>query len=161
MIEKVLISKEKKIKSFGEGEWCDEPDYVEFEHDGIACEILRIAVFDGLNGENIFGGHLCGYCKIPEKHPLYGNTDYIDKFEEFDVHGGITFNEIQKETHWVGFDCAHFLDIVPSMQKTFKEIQNKKIANLFPRPKGLESTYKNIDFVMAEIKNLATQINKG
>lgn len=45
-----------------QGPWTDEPDEETFEHAGLACRIIR----------HSRGGHLCGYVRVPEGHPLYG-----------------------------------------------------------------------------------------
>lgn len=45
-----------------QGPWTDEPDEETFEHAGLACRIIR----------HSRSGHLCGYVRVPEDHPLYG-----------------------------------------------------------------------------------------
>jgi hypothetical protein len=73
---------------------------------------------------------LCGYVGVTEGHPWFGRHKYeIDA----EVHGGVTF-ALASERHreqssstchqpdegepdkvwWVGFDCAHSLDLLPS-----------------------------------------------
>lgn len=60
-------------------------------------------------------GYHCGYVRIPEGHPWYGEH-YNNLFtsEDFvvDVHGGLTFSAMDRETkEWIiGFDCAHYGD---------------------------------------------------
>jgi hypothetical protein len=59
--------------------------------------------------------HRCGYVRVPPTHPLFG-TDYDDF--DVDVHGGLTFADIESCTEhedgqgwWFGFDCAHCMDM--------------------------------------------------
>ncbi len=62
-----------------------------------------------------FMGCRCGYISIPPEHPLYG-IDY-NKID-IKVHGGLTYSSLttdypvktEKDTYWVGFDCAHYGD---------------------------------------------------
>lgn len=59
-------------------------------------------------------GNRCGYVRVPPGHPYYGKDyDNVD----VDVHGGLTFAELEPCTehedgqgYWFGFDCAHFGD---------------------------------------------------
>ena len=81
-------------------------------------------------------GNWCGYVGVEKGHPLHG-VDYWDRpeLEELDVHGGVTYscrcedgkNAEQegichvpaegeaKDVWWFGFDCSHYLDLVPSL----------------------------------------------
>jgi hypothetical protein len=153
---------EEKLKWFGEGEWCDEPDLVTFEWSDMQCEIRRILVFE--QSGHAFGGHLCGYVKIPEYHALYNNQNGFDF--DLDVHGGVTFNEFFNDTKdwYIGFDCSHLFDVVPSMIETKKKINQEmkaKFPDFFENSSILsifDSSYKTIDFVIEECKKLAEQL---
>lgn len=84
-------------------------------------------------------GHLCGYVVIPEEHPLYRKRyDDIDA----EVHGGLTYSGtglISREEFCIGFDCAHAGDWVPMY--------------------GInDETYRDLNYVENEIKNLIDQI---
>ena len=144
--EKNLLTREEKIKFWGKGEWCDEPDLVSFSFKGHECIIRRIMVPDGPRGKHIFGGYLCGYVITEGK---YADWDEIS----FDVHGGITHMgyliDIGKSC--IGFDCSHFCDLIPSKQKRDEEI--RKEFN-FLRTK----TYKNIGFVKKELESLVSHL---
>ena len=130
--------------------WETEPDFLEFidEGTGYRCFIRR----------NPELKHLCGYVELPKKHKLYGK-DYINNeeiFNELDVHGGVTYtNEIRfKQQNYtidyvVGFDCAHAGDYSPYSLPFLG--MNKRIAN---------ETYKDIDYVTNECKNLAKQLKE-
>ncbi len=138
------IEKEKKKEYFGEGEWVEEPDELKFNHMGIDCSLRRIIAFE-LSG-HAFGGHLCGYCKVPKNHPWVGASFDLD----VDVHGGITFGRTdENEDYWLGFDCAHSGDLVPSLNR------------LFDRSFSKGDTYKTVPFCIEECKKLADQINKA
>lgn len=57
--------------------------------------------------------HRCGYVRVPPGHPAHGSHyDGVD----VSVHGGLTFSELEPcahedgQGHWLGFDCAHFMD---------------------------------------------------
>lgn len=45
-----------------QGPWTDEPDEEIFKHAGLLCRIIRYGR----------SGHLCGYVRVPEGHPLHG-----------------------------------------------------------------------------------------
>lgn len=65
------------------GEWDNEPDEVSFQHEGLACKILRTQM-----------GGLCGYVGIPKSNPLFRCTD--DDLESWiNCHGGVTYTGLQ------------------------------------------------------------------
>ncbi|MEY8462481.1 hypothetical protein [Streptococcus merionis] len=82
-------------------------------------------------------GHLCGYVGLSDKT--------FKKFDaEMDVncHGGITYDYSGEQYfgltgHFIGFDCAHAGDWTPFFT---------------------EGTYKNIDFVLGEIRKIIKQL---
>ena len=84
-------------------------------------------------------GHLCGYVRIPE------NTK-VDWEKEIQCHGGITFQGWRDfgitNGYYVGFDCAHYGDWMP-------------YDSIF-----YEGTYKDVDFVQNEIKNIIKQLKE-
>lgn len=150
----VLYTQEQKRTWWDDGEWINEPDEVEFEHAGYTCLIRRVAKRHG--PDRVFGGHLCGYVILPSDHPLKESAYN----EDFEVHGGITFNDdvsfiSDTLTGWaIGFDCGHAWDIVPWMEKFCDTTQ------FFPRSELPEdmTQYRNIDFCISETKKLAEQL---
>ena len=128
----------------------NEPDIVKGYHCGIAYRIMRHPEM----------GHLCGYIKLPQGHPWlkgalkkrWGKKRFSKKYEQrhvgydfgpiqnLSVHGGVTFfGRISRgRGHWVGFDCAHYDDFVPSM--------------------GFKGTYRDIEYVLAELRGLVSQM---
>ena len=127
-------------------EWLDEPHTDEFEHAGLKCLILR---HDEL-------GHLCGYVGVLKGHPCYGKDSehmpYDDLFP-VEVHGGLTFSRVgndgdtwPKGFWWLGFDCAHAWDVVPSIEELLRPAR------------GPREGYKNFQYVKREIESLARQL---
>ncbi len=69
---------------------------------GLKAKIIKILLLP------FFNVYYCGYCAIEKNHNKY-NVDYDEI--NIDVHGGITYGEIEKDgLFWIGFDCAHFDD---------------------------------------------------
>ncbi len=126
-------------------EWLDEPHRDEFEHAGLKCLILRHHELE----------HLCGYVAVPKGYLCYGkHYDYMpyDDLLPVEVHGGLTFSREgdgdtwPKGYWWLGFDCAHWGDLVP------------QIVELLDREPNESETYKNFRYVRRETKDLAEQV---
>ncbi len=72
----------------------------EWESHGLKCVVVQAR-------EN---QNRCGYVRVPTGHPLHGKH-YDDA--DVNVHGGLTFAEIEPCAHedgtgwWFGFDCDH------------------------------------------------------
>ena len=86
-----------------------EGNYKEFEYKGFQCLILRIP--------NML--HLCGYVEMTPMMEI--PLDAI--LNELQTHGTITYRGEMpdKDGFWIGFDCAHFMDIIPEIYKQFPE----------------------------------------
>jgi len=136
------------------GPWHAEPDRLEFQIDGFPCLIVR----------QRRTGHLCGYLAVPPGHPWHGR-DYSQSdaaqpgVVEPSVHGGVTYADkcaddichIPKpgepdDVWWLGFDCMHSGDLVPSTSLSFFAAR---------RPSGF--SYKTIAYVTGELESLARQ----
>lgn len=77
-----------------------------------------------------------GYIEIPKGHPWF-EKDYMHV--DADVHGGLTFSGPRGgEGFWLGFDCQHYGDQIPS------------------RPE-MGGTFRDLKFVKNELKKLARQ----
>ena len=143
---------------WSKGEWQDEPDKMQFvdEATGYSCLIVRNSL-----------GCLCGYVGIMRDHSLYGVDYNDDKFNNIDVHGGLTFSDKCNQhdceskgichvvedgeddnVWWLGFDCAHCKDYCP--------YQIFKYDKIIPE----NYMYRNIHYVKNEIKNLARQLSE-
>lgn len=151
----ITIPPELKKKYFGEGEWVNERDVVNFTYLGYPCAIFRVATPDPTE-EQMFGGHLCGYVKLPDgqTYEAFSENDWIN------CHGGVTFAEeslgsqhFLESGFWVGFDCAHAWDVVPSMKQL-----SKSIADIYSRFQACPPSYKNIGFVFGECKEIVRQL---
>ena len=130
---------------WGPGPWQDEPDRIEFEHQGFPCLLRRSQV----------GGNWCGYVAIPPGHPYY-KVDF-DKIK-IKVHGGLTYSahcadeicHVPKpgepdDVWWLGFDCGHAFDQMPAM--------NKYLQGTF-----FNQGYKTLQYVKHETMDLADQL---
>lgn len=159
----IKLSPEDKIKYLGEGEWVYEPDVVEFTYKEYDCRIMRIMALEGFNNDHMFGGHLCGYIKI--------SKDVKDDLvESLDVHGGITYDSVHEDGRWIGFDCAHSNDYLPSTEFIYKTrpemIEARKQSKKMFESLGLDyensiinqRLYRNVEFCVQECKNMVDQI---
>jgi len=163
MKKKYIYTQQEKIQWFGEGEWIDEPDLINFSEKGFDCLIIRI-IFREQNG-HYFGGYICGYIEIPKQNKFF-EFDYNYFLNLIDCHGGITFCEMDDSKKIVGFDCSHTYDLIPSFEKTgiSKKIQ-EDILEMLPHLKDIKMlskifhrTYKNIDFCINQCKYIVEQL---
>lgn len=162
--EEHIHTSDYKLKYLGYGEWVEEPDDIQFNYKGFHCKISRILKREYPNNCVYFGGHLCGYVNIPQDHTMYGK-----KYDDIniDCHGGLTFSEFKKEdnTYWIGFDCAHLGDYVPSMG-LFKNTHPiiKAFGEAFPIPEEYKDlsifnpVYRNVNFCINECKSIVDQL---
>lgn len=105
--------------------WNTEPDANAFMHEGFLCFMVR-------NSEM---GSWCGYVEVPRDHPWY-EKPYDDI--EVEVHGGLTYAKKSNEAWRIGFDCAHYMDLIP----------------FIPLP---DSEYRTYEFVVEECRGMAKQ----
>ena len=154
------MTPEVKLEKYGPGPWMDEPDYLEFSHNGMDCRIMR----------NMLGS-LCGYVKLPENHP-WEKEDIFHS--EAEVHGGITYSNKEDDGFWIGFDCAHLDDFCPSIEHNYLRMEKlskmkdlpeplKEILKNYPKMTNVlkklnTSTYRNIAYVQQECRSLANQV---
>ncbi len=139
---------------FPPGPWVDEPDKAHWidEETDLDCLIHRGPL-----------GALCGYVAVTEGHPAFEkNYNEVD----VEVHGGLTYANFCQETDdesygichvplegrpervwWLGFDCGHYQDLVPSMLRDDEHMWQ-----------SLKATYKDFDYVKAEVESLARQL---
>jgi hypothetical protein len=138
----VEIKKENKIdkSSWPNGPWKTEPDYVEFEHKGFVCRIIRVD----------HSGHLCGYVDVPHTHTKVQSFDYFAI--PLECHGGLTYGNHNEEKgiFTVGFDCAHYTDYCPK-QSSYSGMMEMGSSS---------GQYRDINFVTNEIKSLVDQLLK-
>lgn len=115
--------------------WQLEPDDVKFDYRGYSCKVKR----------NPTLGFLCGYVVIPKNNKFY-NVRFTNSIcDDLRVWGGVTYGEQGKDgLYRLGFDCAHFNDVVPYLDN---------VVTSHP-----EQTYKDVDFVKSELHELVDQI---
>jgi hypothetical protein len=123
--------------AYENGPWDKEPDYVEWITDcGLKAVIRRVNL-----------GTLCGYAVFDMCEKEYYSSFNLDDLY-MDCHGGPTYfdrmipgqQRCEENVVVVGFDCAHYGDLIPSLQSILK-------ADV--------SEYKNIEFVRNECERLA------
>ena len=156
--EEHFYTSDQKIQWCGYGEWVEEPDCTVIEYKGYEAVIHRVMKREPCCPvEAYFGGHLCGYVKIPEDHPLFKET------VDLDCHGGISYNECNEE-HWVGFDCGHSGDLVPTMELFKKQRKAAGEFEPFPIPEEFKEyaifnpSYKNIQYCIDELIGMIDQL---
>lgn len=161
------VTANEKFKAWGDGEWVLEDNLWIKTREGLHLIVKRVAVPDGLLGEYLFGGHLCGYVSIPIQHKWCGLS--LEKAMELDieVHGGITFaDELPLIGQYcLGFDCAHMTDVTPSMENFYSNkrdaLELKKRFSAKVRSDFFDKTYRNMEYAMTECRALAAQILKS
>lgn len=98
--------------------------------------------------------HLCGYVGVPKNHPCYEHRDFFTPpLSDIEVHGGITFSNYFKskkyQNFWfIGFDCAHYGDIMPGL------------IEHFPSHNRSKSMYRDKSYVKQNINLLLKQLKK-
>lgn len=141
-IRKNIYSAIDKEKSFGLGKWVEEPDIVIAEYKNYKYEIKRICVCitDPYSKKfQMFGGHLCGYIYLPES-----NKYYDKQYDDIPItcHWGLTFSKMINNEWVIGFDCAHYGDVVPSIYKLMHTGEY----------------YRNIEFCKEQCMNIIDQL---
>ena len=152
-------------EDWGEGPWNTEEDHAVWVDPttDLDCMIHR--------GPS---GALCGYVGVGPGHPWHGK-DYDDI--DVDVHGGLTYSNACQEdgeichvpaegrSHdiwWLGFDCAHALDVSPRMDADLRELR-KRVPDLPDLSRDevdprWHPVYKDWAYVKNEVEDLALQL---
>lgn len=172
--ENFLFTCDQKLKWFGYGEWVEETDCFLFKYKGYYCAVHRVLKREPCEEEVFYGGHLCGYVEVPKNNPYYKKYFCID-IEDVDVcldcHGGITYDDKESfistlfnkpRDHWIGFDCGHSGDLIPSME-LFKKSHKTQTSDYMQQIKNLynnvfASEYRNISFCIKECMSLVDQL---
>lgn len=157
-----LYTSDEKLKWWGYGEWVEEAEEIKFKYDDYECKVIRIAIEEQYSKDyHVFGGHLCGYVRIPSDHPYHYKT-YEDM--SIDCHGGLTYGKCHCG-HWIGFDCAHCGDYVPSTEFMKKTNDCLKMLNkmlLIPKEHRKFSlfnpVYRNIEYCVTECVYIVSQL---
>lgn len=159
-----LERRDGKLHYYGhvipDGPWHDEPDRVDFEHDGHPCLLLRGPL-----------GAWCGYVGVPPNHPWHG-ADSMSDVLDVEVHGGITYASpchgaichVPKpgetdHVYWLGFDCAHYRDLVPAMLTMPQITRDPRTATVCASVD--QGTYRDVAYVRAQTEALALQVTRA
>lgn len=117
-------------------EWLDEPNKLEWQHEGYECVITRDPEY----------GNLCGWVGLKSGHPWYGKETGDREIYDIDVHGQIAWADstypipgkfIKGPMWWLGFHGAAGRDYRPFYKSNW--------------PDGV---YRNMAFMRAECEKL-------
>jgi hypothetical protein len=119
-----------------------------WDFEGLQCIVTRADLAD----PSRWSQHRCGYVRIPVGHPWHKKDDI-----PVDVHGGLTFAQIEPCVHddgvgwWIGFDCRHSGDsgYPPGFEHPIEALRG------FDDP---SDHYWELDEVQAETERLAKQV---
>lgn len=151
--------------SWGDGPWQGEPDRVEWRSaDGRPLLAVR----------NRYGAW-CGYAGVEPGHPWHGGPTATLEDAGIDVHGGVTFGNRcgghichvpaagePVEVWWVGFDCAHFADLMPGMDALMRRIDGSRWSGFEALRREMRcERYWTLDDVRDEAESLARQAEEA
>lgn len=153
--------------------WENEPDREIFSAHGFTCLVNRAVFRDELGNRDarFGGGHLCGYVAVPKGHPWYKKTD---RDLDVRVHGGVTYTShcsgdichetgesLPDDVWWIGFDCAHHMDVMPFTERLLDDLspdlKAKREAMWGGIAEIMRPTYKTFGYVKAQTIELAAQ----
>lgn len=114
------------------------PPTKRWEHAGLVCMIRP--------GPPMLGFYN-GYVAVPPAHAAYGL--HYDKLQDVDVHGGLTYGELEPDGWVYGFDTGHAYDVWPeaTMPEWLREMRERRT--------GIEWTLEKLE---AEVNRLAEQL---
>lgn len=127
-----------------------------FEFAGYTCVVLMTEM-----------GHRCGYVGIPKDNRLY-NIYYDELNKYIGCHGGLTYSSSElhcvndKDTWWIGFDCAHFRDrpdfttakqMFKDNQKVIKSLEIMEEMTIYEC-----GTVKTLAFCEEQCKDIVKQV---
>lgn len=157
-----IINYLKDKKSWGPGEWQDELDEFLFVYREIICAVHR---------NFVTSGSLNGYVYIPRENPWVESASHYDDVNDLEVHGGVTYGGWGKNcTIWnhldnlkdhftIGFDTAHYMDQTPRISAMGKILGwDVKFPDVVLTGEIDKPTYKNMNFVINELKKLVDQV---
>src|SRR5690554_93258 len=101
-------------------------------------------------------GHRCGYVEIPKDLNISKRDFSFDS--DLEVHGGITYAEVENETKVIGFDCAHYMDS-PDVKNTLKHFTDLSDNELMFLSWSIEDgKVRSLEYVEKECKNLIDKL---
>ena len=78
-------------------------------------------------------------------------------------HHGLTFGGVS-DAHWIGFDCGHLYDLIPSTERLMKskqasgEFNPLSITPVLKKHPLFNPVYRNIEFCINECKVIIEQL---
>lgn len=131
------------------GPWDHEPDgWIAREPDGYVLLARRVPDM----------GHWCGYIRVPEGHPWSRAAGFNDPAVcGVNVHGGVTFVGRVDGAVQIGFDCAHWMDIVPVTEGYLTEPHTNGLWGGGAGYKKGRCFYRTLGYVQGECRRLLTQ----
>lgn len=119
----------------------EESNCKRFKYKNYNCMVLRMWDF-----------HLNGYIEIKKGHKLY--EVHYDKINNIEVHGGFTFSGTLDDKYYIGFDCAHAWDYIPSILHNYN-MYDFYISRI---DRFTNEVYRTEKYVIKECKNVVRQI---
>lgn len=102
-------------------------------------------------------GHLNGYVLLKE-------DDDREKASNLECHGGITFEDDLsriipvKSGYYVGFDCNHWNDIAPFLEKRLREIDRLRLVEPFMPYTDEPRFWRTESYVVDNCKSMIDQL---
>lgn len=142
------------------GPWDQEPDKIEFRHQGMACMMSRAA-----------SGHWCGYVAVGPHHPMHRAKLFtINRYVPFDrelnygqmcrahVCHVVIDPEQEHDVFWIGFDCGSMSrgDYSPAMDVRWTEGMSTMME--IGRRWGPQPLYKTVANVRGQVEELAERL---
>ena len=146
---------EEKLESWGKGPWVSEPNYKELGDEHTMGVVRRVAHRES-NGTVLWGGQLCGYVRIPDGHPWHG-LELDDLDDKLSSHQGLTYLETNElGERWVGFDCAHLYDVIPSVAMVMKPFAYERSGTEMLKPE-----YRDFDYCCDIVRTMMDELEEA
>jgi len=109
---------------------------------------------------NTGGMHYCGYLEFPEKLIDVLNPVQIRDFVyALNVHGGVTYDELEGNKRIVGFDCNHWSDYT-----LYREGHKSHASHhMFPTPPSARISaleFRTQTYVIKELHHIVTSLEE-
>jgi hypothetical protein len=128
--------------TWADGPWKSEPDHLEWQHAGFACELQRHPEL----------GAWWGWVFLERDHPLYGQS--LAGFEDLSVHGGVNVvKKLHDDRFMVSFDCAHVFDTAPAIDAKLEALGAPENT-----PRRSMETYRTFVYAKEQVESLAEQL---
>jgi hypothetical protein len=168
---------------WGEGPWMNEPDKIHWIDPTTDLDVLMVRNHSGAwcgyvgvtEGHPFFrtGYDACGLDKACNPDDYTYSCEHTPN-RHVEVHGGITFADSCQETEdpaqgichvpfagrpddvwWLGFDCAHAMDLVPGTRSFMQGFLTTMLEG-----GGYGDTYRDRAYVEEEVRSLAAQLKE-